>query len=456
MKDLVKVLYFMKHEVAWLEEKVILWQSKDQLSPIEENLVMGIEGQKRLEMAYIDNITTGTPPQQFHVVFDTGSSDLYASLVLAATNSKFNPSQSSTFQDMRKTINLSSGSGRMSGYLGSDIVWVRDLVTVWQAFGLSTNLSSEAMEYGPYDGILGLAYPSLPIDRTSPVFNNLNNRRVISQPVFAFYLSSQPDIASVVIFGGVNNSYFHGDLKWIPVIQPCYRQIMMDRISMNGKIIACQAIVDTGSSLLTGPTDVVSSIQRRINPSPVGDRQQMMSCNGATNLPPVTFTIHGTDFPVSPKYYIQKIRKSLCFSSFQGGTENMVPLETWILGDVFLRAYFLVFDRSKNRIDLAPPEKSSVVMFGGVDHAYYKGDLKWAPVTQACYWHMLMGRDPVSNIQRRINPRPKQDDQQMISCNNTKTLPPVVFTIYIIDYPVSRQYYTQEPDSFLPSGFYSC
>ena len=36
------------------------------------------------------------------------------------------------------------------------------------------------------------------------------------------------------------------------------------------------------------------------------------------------------------------------------------------------------------------PENSSVVMFGGVDHAYYKGDLKWAPVTQACSWHMLM------------------------------------------------------------------
>ena len=37
------------------------------------------------------------------------------------------------------------------------------------------------------------------------------------------------------------------------------------------------------------------------------------------------------------------------------------------------------------------PENSSVVMFGGVDHAYYKGDLRWVPVTQACYRHMLMG-----------------------------------------------------------------
>ncbi|DAA13810.1 TPA: pregnancy-associated glycoprotein 4-like [Bos taurus] len=324
-----------------------------------------------MSMAYISNITPGTPPEQFQVIFDTNSSDLWVLSVYCPSSScceylKFNLSQSSTFQDMRRTINLSFGSGRMSGYLGSDIVWV-----MWEPG------AQEAMEYGPYDGILGLAYPSFPTDGTSPVFDNLNNRRVISQPVFAFYLSrlgcptlnffgtqymgtnlGQLDITSMVMFGGVDNSYFHRDLKWIPVIQPRYWQIMMNRVSMNGKIIACyhgcQAIVDTGSSLLIGPTDLVSSIQGHINPSPIRDSEQMMSCNDATNLPPVIFTIHCTDFPVSPKYYIQKISKSLCFSSFQGGTENMVPLETWILGDVFLRAYFSVFDRSKNRIGLAP------------------------------------------------------------------------------------------------------
>ena len=53
-------------------------------------------------------------------------------------------------------------------------------------------------------------------------------------------------------------------------------------------------------------------------------------------------------------FCLPQISKSLCFSSFQGGTENMFPLETWILGDVFLRAYFSVFDWRKNRIGLAP------------------------------------------------------------------------------------------------------
>ncbi|KAB0377538.1 hypothetical protein FD755_011982 [Muntiacus reevesi] len=255
-------------------------------------------GKSLQSVAYIGSITIGTPPQQFQVVFDTGSSDLWLPSVdcqssSCSTHDTFKPTQSSTFQDMRRTVNLSFGSGRMSGYLGSDIF------------------------------------------------------RVI-----------QPDIASVVMFGGVNSFYFHGDLNWIPVIEPCYWQIIMDRVSMNGKVIACyghcQAIVDTGRSLLLGPTDVVSNIQRHINPNPIGDSEQMMSCSDAMSPPPVTFTISGTDFPGTPKYYIQKISKSLCFSSFQGVTENMFPLETWILSDIFLRAYFSVFDWSKNRIGLAP------------------------------------------------------------------------------------------------------
>ena len=57
-------------------------------------------------------------------------------------------------------------------------------------FGLSQNQSSGVLEQVPYDGILGLAYPSLAIQGTTPVFDNLKNREVISEPVFAFYLSS--------------------------------------------------------------------------------------------------------------------------------------------------------------------------------------------------------------------------------------------------------------------------
>ena len=34
----------------------------------------------------------------------------------------------------------------------------------------------------------------------------------------------------------------------------------------------------------------------------------------------------------------------------------------------------------------------SVVMFGGVDHRYYKGELKWVPLIQAVDWSVHVDR----------------------------------------------------------------
>ena len=37
-------------------------------------------------------------------------------------------------------------------------------------------------------------------------------------------------------------------------------------------------------------------------------------------------------------------------------------------------------------------QEGSVVMFGGVDHRYYKGELNWVPLIQAGDWSVHMDR----------------------------------------------------------------
>ena len=59
-----------------------------------------------------------------------------------------------------------------------------------QTIGLTKNQIGGFLENSPYDGILGLAYPNLAVRGTTPVFDNLKNHKIISEPVFAFYLSS--------------------------------------------------------------------------------------------------------------------------------------------------------------------------------------------------------------------------------------------------------------------------
>ncbi|XP_061263748.1 pregnancy-associated glycoprotein 2-like [Bos javanicus] len=311
-----------------------------------------------LDMAYVGNITIGTPPQEFRVVFDTGSADLWVPSISCVspacyTHKTFNLHNSSSFGQTHQPISISYGPGIIQGFLGSDTVRIGNLVSLKQSFGLSQE------EYGfdgaPFDGVLGLAYPSISIKGIIPIFDNLWSQGAFSEPVFAFYLNTCKLEGSVVMFGGVDHRYYKGELNWIPVSQTRYWQISMNRISMNGNVTACsrgcQALLDTGTSMIHGPTRLITNIHKLMNARHQGS-EYVVSCDAVKTLPPVIFNINGIDYPLPPKAYITKAQ-NFCLSIFHGGTETSSP-ETWILGGIFLRQYFSVFDRRNDRIGLAP------------------------------------------------------------------------------------------------------
>nr|XP_051689019.1 pepsin F isoform X2 [Oryctolagus cuniculus] len=270
-----------------------------------------------LDLAYIGIISIGTPPQEFKVVLDTGSADLwvpsiYCSSPACGKHNTFNPLLSSTFLVSGRPINIVYGSGRMSGFLAYDTVQIAGLVDVAQAFGLSLQEPGKFMEYAVFDGILGLSYPSLSFEGITPVFDNLWAQGLISQNLFAFYLSSKEERGSMLMLGGVDPSYYSGDLHWVPVSRPLYWQLAVDRISMNGEAIGCdsgcQGIVDTGTSLLIGPRDPVLNIQKIINAQLSHGGEYIIDCDTISTLPDIIFTIDGVDYPVPASAYIRKVR----------------------------------------------------------------------------------------------------------------------------------------------------
>ncbi|KAH0618725.1 hypothetical protein JD844_018168 [Phrynosoma platyrhinos] len=324
-----------------------------------------------LDTEYYGTIYIGTPPQKFEVVFDTGSSNLwvpsiYCSDTACQNHPTFNPSQSSTFQSAHQTMSIQYGTGSMEGILGYDTVLVAGLTDTNQEFALSTREPGVIFNYAKFDGILGLGYPTIAVNDVTPVFDNLMNEGLVQEDLFSVYLSRE-STGSMITFGGIDQSYFTGSINWIPVTEQGYWQIALDSILVNGQAIACsggcQAIVDTGTSLLAGPPYDISNIQNAIGATPGQYNQYEINCNNLSNMPDVIFVINGIEFPLTPAAYtltvhnkceivfvtsIKRESEGMCDSGFQNTSGDL-----WILGDVFIREYYSIFDRANNQVGLA-------------------------------------------------------------------------------------------------------
>ncbi|XP_030639734.1 pepsin A-like [Chanos chanos] len=309
------------------------------------------------DLSYYGVISIGTPPQSFKVIFDTGSSNLWVPSVYCPSEAcknhvQFDPQHSDTFQWSSETVSIQYGTGSMDGYLGYDTVRVGGISVSNQIFGLSTT-EAPFMASMQADGILGLAFPSIAASGATPVFDNMMSQNLVSQDLFSVYLSNDNRKGSFVLFGEIEKSYYTGSLTWIPLSSESYWQVNMDKVTLNGNIVGCaggcQAILDTGTSVIVGPSadfyNIVSWIGADVDK--YGDAN--VNCNNIDNMPSVTFTLNGNEFTIPASAYVSQSQYG-CMAGFgDGGSEKL-----WILGDVFLRQFYTVFDRQKNAAGLAP------------------------------------------------------------------------------------------------------
>ncbi|XP_077676050.1 pepsin A-like [Eretmochelys imbricata] len=232
-------------------------------------------------------------------------------------------------------------------------VWVRGIVDTNQIFRLSKTEPSNLSYFASYDGILGLAFSSISSSGATPVFDNMMNEGLVSQDLFSLYLSSDSPLSLLVMFSGIDSSYYSGSLNWIPL---SYWEITMDSITMNGHLISCangwQAIVDTGTSVLAGAPTAISKILHYVGAR--GDSSNLISCSTKHTLPDIIFTINGIRFPLPATAYIRQNSGS-CSPGFEGIDVPTSSGELWILGDIFIHQYYVVFDRAyKSLLQAAP------------------------------------------------------------------------------------------------------
>ncbi|XP_067088610.1 pepsin A-like [Osmerus mordax] len=305
-------------------------------------------------LTYYGVISIGTPHQSFKVLFDTGSSDLWVPSINCGTpacnaHAKFNSSASSTFKSSSQSISIQYYTGSMTGVEGYDTIQLGDLYVEKQVFGLSTYEDS-FLEYVPWDGIMGLAYPQQAVETGRTFLTNMFDQGKNPQNMFSIYLSNSEE-GSMIIFGGIDPIYFTGGIQWIPVLQTTgYWQIAVTSITINGNTVACsggcQAVVDSGTALIVGPAKDVGNLNGWVGAYTDQDGNVILSCENIDAMPDIVFNINGYSFSIPPSAYVYTNGDS-CTTGLE-----MAP-GTWTLGEVFMRQFYTVFDISNNVLGFA-------------------------------------------------------------------------------------------------------
>lgn len=321
-----------------------------------------------LNAQYFGIVSIGNPAQSFKVIFDTGSSNLWVpsqkcswTNIACLLHSKYDSTKSTTYKKDGTPFAIQYGTGSLDGFVSTDDMSIGEFDIKGQSFAEAINEPGLTFVAAKFDGILGLGFNNIAVDQLTPVFDTMVAQKVVEEPVFAFWMNRKIDpkkgqqVGGEITFGGVDSSRYTGDFHKVPLSKKGYWQFSMEGFETQGQEFCqdgCEAIADTGTSLIAGPPEIVSSINTMLGATPMGP-VATLDCDKLEGLPEVSFTINGKKFTLTADDYVVQMNamgQTTCLSGFSG---LATPNNLWILGDIFIGKYYTVFDQGRNEVRFA-------------------------------------------------------------------------------------------------------
>jgi saccharopepsin len=348
--------------------------------------------------AYYGKVEIGTPRQPVTVVFDTGSGNLmvpstYCHSRACTMHKRFDRKKSTTAEDieadgsssrkgaLRDQITVTFGTGEISGVFIQDDVCIGNLCSNMN-FVAATEETDDPFSSFRFDGVLGLALPEMSQGPAFSLMDHFVHSKALKQPLFSVFLSDSDLENSEITFGAVKDEHAVTPMFWQPVTKESgYWQVQIEDITINNKKQSlcndCQVAVDTGTSQLAGPTDVINDLSNRLNVK--------SDCSNYKSLPDLGFVIGENIMNLKPQDYVDK--------GADGCQVSLMPLDVpppngplFIFGDPFLRKYYTAYDSANKRVGFAtarhmdmPADAAATLLVsvngaGAVDKAFVPDD----------------------------------------------------------------------------------
>lgn len=341
------------------------------------------------EIAYIINMTVGTPGQSFSVQLDTGSSDIW--IPSAESNicreeeedcqslGQFDSSASSSFVDVGVSefqIQYEDNSAVTGDYINETLA-IGNTVIKDMTMGLALQATR------PF-GIMGIGYDadeSIASQDPAAVYPNIvaqmKAQGFISTLAYSLWLNDLNSLTGSILFGGVDTAKYHGNLVVLPVqtTNGTYTDftVALSSVSVldcSGAVqfsqtnLALPVILDSGTTDAYLPDSVLNPILGGVGVINDNEYGSIVPCDLANSPATFSFGFGGSggltisvalgEF-VTPIYNEEGVQPTFkdgagTICSWGLMSSGTGPI---LLGDAFLRSAYVVYDLTNNQIGMA-------------------------------------------------------------------------------------------------------